>query len=124
MNETYPIKFIDFLKLFLFDDNNVTYYTSAHDFLLNTKQRNINIGTKNYNLFFENAKKLFDFEPSGFNEMRYLITHNLKKPPKCKNCEALTSFINFNQGYRLFCSQRCQMDYNNSFKEPNEQTCR
>jgi len=40
-------------------------------------------------------------------EELYLIYHNLSEKPKCPVCGKETNFINFSQGFRKYCSNKC-----------------
>jgi len=60
-------------------------------------------------------KLQFSFVPKTFNERLYLIKNDMTTNNKCCCGENIKSFINFNQGYRTFCSNFCQR--NNNYNE-------
>lgn len=120
MNSIYPISFVDFLKKFIFDDESIIYYSSELDFIKRTPVVQINEGTKHYKIFFDKSKKLINFEPTSFTEIIYCVRNDIVDRPKCKECEEMTQFTVYKNGYRTFCSQKCQIIYNNKQKEIKE----
>jgi len=116
-NERSDISFANFLRMFIFDEYIQNYYYTVEDFLQKTLTVQHNPGTKGYNKFFEDAKKLINFEPVNMTEIIYCFRNNLTDRPKCKQCDNETTFTVFKKGFRSFCSQQCQIEFNNKTKE-------
>jgi hypothetical protein len=92
-------------------------YKNALDFITNHNIVSSQI-SKVYDNLIKDAFKLIDFEVDNIVELRYCVLNNLKEKPKCKCCGKPVKFHTFTIGYRDFCSTTCQMDYNNTKKEP------
>lgn len=111
------IKFVDFIRNYFFNEPVKNFYKTAEDFLENTISLQHNPGTNFYNAFFEDGCKHVNFQPVSMTELIYSFRNSIKNRPTCKECNNETSFMGFNNGYRTFCSQDCQMNYNNKLKE-------
>jgi endogenous inhibitor of DNA gyrase (YacG/DUF329 family) len=116
-NKRSDISFSNFLKMFIFGEDIQNYYYTVEDFLNKTPTVFHNPGTKNYIRFFEDAKSLMNFEPINMTEIIYCFRNNLTSRPKCKECGNETKFTVFKNGFRTFCSQQCQIKFNNKIKE-------
>lgn len=92
-------------------------YKNALDFITNHNIVSSQI-SKVYDNLIKDAFKLIDFEVDNIVELRYCVLNNIKEKPKCKCCGKPVKFHTFTIGYRDFCSTICQMDYNNTKKEP------
>jgi len=92
-------------------------YKNALDFITNHNIVSSQI-SKVYDNLVKDAFKLIDFEVDNIVELRYCVLNNLKEKPKCKCCGKPVKFHTSTIGYRDFCSTICQMDYNNTKKEP------
>jgi len=57
-----------------------------------------------YKYLYEKYK---DVNWKKFTELLYLYVNNLDKPPVCKICGNPVSFVNFNHGYKSYCSIQC-----------------
>jgi len=51
-------------------------------------------------------------EKCTFNERLYNILNDIYERPKCRICDNLLKFKSFNEGYNIYCSNRC------SYKDP------
>lgn len=121
-NKKCRINFADFLRYFFFDEQIQYYYHDTEYFLANTVSLQHNPGTRLYNAFFEDGCKFVDFTPVSMTELIYCFRNNIRSRPKCKECSNDTEFTVYKDGYRKFCSQKCQMKYNNKLKEPKKST--
>lgn len=63
--------------------------------------------------FYKSIIHYNNIEDISFIAKMYNVLNDIKELPKCKNCnEEITSFINKNDGYRIFCSVSCQVSSN------------
>lgn len=92
-------------------------YKNALDFITNHNIVSSQI-SKVYDNLIKDAFKLIDFEVDNIVELKYCILNNIKEKPKCKCCGKPVKFHTFTTGYRTFCSSKCQLEYNNTKKEP------
>lgn len=119
-NNFFEISFSTFVKYYFLNED-LECYIDIEDFLKNTKHTQINKGTKKYKKYFNEAKKFINFEPKNFTEIFYCYRNKITDRPKCKNvCTNKTELYTSSIGYRKFCSQRCQLNYNNCIKEIKE----
>ena len=58
----------------------------------------------------------------NFSQKCYHYVNDLKEIKKCKICGKEVKFINFNRGYRDFCSSKCVMCDNNIIKKRNDKS--
>ena len=63
-------------------------------------------------------KKVLNFIPTSFQELKYCITHNVKEPNRCIVCGKYTEFLDNVHGFKKFCSRNCSTHYQNRQKEP------
>jgi len=90
--------------------HNFIYKNKMNFFKLNEKQRRSNYIEKHYKI--EHIKILQynkKFHISNFSQMLYNYNYNVINIPKCKCCDNMVKFINFNKGYRIYCSTKCSM---------------
>ena len=59
--------------------------------------------------------------PTDFREALYWWAHDIKEYPRC-TCGNIPAFINYNQGYRVFCSKTCSNRDKNTQAKSRE-TC-
>lgn len=116
-NKTCPIHFSDFLRYFFFNEDIKYYYNTVEEFLTKTTSLQYNPGTRLYNTFFEKGCKYVNFAPISMTELIYCYRNNIIDRPKCKECDNDVVFTVYNKGYRIFCSQKCQMQHNNKHKD-------
>jgi endogenous inhibitor of DNA gyrase (YacG/DUF329 family) len=116
-NKICRIHFADFLRYFFFDEQIQYYYHDTEFFLTNTISLQHNPGTRLYNAFFEDGCRFVDFTPVSMTELIYCFRNDIRSRPKCKECSNDTAFTIYKTGYRLFCSQKCQLVHNNKVKE-------
>ncbi len=57
---------------------------------------------------YENISKLVDF---NISERIYCLLNNIKSVHICLSCDNKTSFIDFNKGYRKYCSSMCAVGH-------------
>ncbi len=111
------IPFSDFLRYFFFNEHIKYYYNTVEDFLSKTISLQHNPGTRLYDTFFEKGCNYVNFTPVSMTELIYCYRNNIVDRPKCKECINDVVFTTYNKGYRVFCSQSCQMKHNNKHKE-------
>ena len=64
---------------------------------------------KHYPEFYQYLLNTYKHIPiKKFSEYLYLYYHNMTDRPKCKCCDNKVNYINFNTGYRKYCSVKCQ----------------
>ena len=71
----------------------------------------------------ENISKVFKSELSlkGLDDIReyfYMKVFNITDRPKCLNCLGKIQFQSCSDGFREFCSKKCQIEFRNSIKTP------
>jgi hypothetical protein len=71
--------------------------------------------------FYKNNRvlieSLFDFHITKPSEYYYVLTKNIQHRPKCKNPQC-NNEVEFGENkYKIYCSKKCQLLHNNSFKE-------
>lgn len=67
--------------------------------------------------YFENQ---LNFKTNNMSELKYCIDNNIKERPKCKSstCNNKVNFSkSYTNGFRDYCSHKCQMYENNRIKE-------
>lgn len=116
-NKKRSINFANFLRYFFFGEKIKYYYNNVEEYLTKTVNLQCNPGTKLYNSFYNEAINFVKFEPINMTEIIYCYRNNLKERPKCLECDNDVKFTVYKTGYRKFCSQQCQLIYNNKLKE-------
>jgi len=95
---------------------------------LNENQRRYNFLNKNHPELIQELEFFLNKNNLIFNNFSQKLWHfknNKINVPKCY-CGNKLKFINFNRGYRLFCSKKCSMNDDDILKKRNEkskQTC-
>ena len=120
--EYYNLKFVDFLKIYFLDKKPKNYkkYKDIYDFATNYKGL-INSQTFYSKIYFQNSKKYLNFQAESFPELIYCIRNHIKERPKCKNCGQNDCRFHFiTDGFKQFCSRRCQISSHNTEFIPQE----
>ena len=131
-NKIFPMKVKDFIEFFFFDREGIFYETFEEFFNKVDPIRLTNIlgigRPKPANgpllkyvqtglSYFENQ---LNFKTNNMSELKYCIDNNIKERPKCKSstCNNKVNFSkSYTNGFRDYCSHKCQMYENNRIKE-------
>lgn len=124
------ISFSEFLKCFILEN--------SENLLILLRSENLDEFIKtNFNNNYEKALKFFKTRPhfsthlseffkselslknlDDIREYLYMKSYNMVERPKCLNCSNKIEFISCSEGFRDFCSKKCQLDFRNSIKPP------
>lgn len=72
---------------------------------LNKMQLTESYFKKHFNEYYD---FIISLPPQKFQEKLYWYINDIKEYPKCKCCDNLVKFRCFSQGYRTYCSSKCQ----------------
>ena len=72
---------------------------------LNKMQLTESYFKKHFNEYYD---FIISLPPQKFQEKLYWYINDIKEYPKCKCCGNLVKFRCFSQGYRTYCSSKCQ----------------
>jgi len=125
-NIIFNIRFSEFIEYFFFDKKTyknkkpfIFIDSDINKFCSNNKSKNPNPQSNIYKFWFSKMSNFIDVNnlksSNNFNEMKFIIHNKLKTVPKCVYCN---NSVHWNgNSYHSFCSQTCQIKYNNSSKE-------
>lgn len=117
------IEYSEFIRLTIFNikleayDHHKLKYKSLEDYIKRGNRYPPSPGHVLVDLNKE-IKKVINFIPKSFQELKYCVEHNVKEPNKCLVCGKHTKFLDNQHGYKVFCSKKCQIHYQNKEKEP------